>query len=86
MKQKDIIALVGVGIFTAIISLVISGFLFGGGARHSKVPTAENISTSFPDIKNDPAYNSIFNSNALDVAQPVLVGGSQNNQPFNGSR
>ncbi|MDB5161276.1 MAG: hypothetical protein JWO96_656 [Candidatus Saccharibacteria bacterium] len=86
MKNKDIVSLVAVGIVTAIFSFFISGLLFGGSSKTSKVPTAETVSTSFPDIKNDPVYNAIFNTGALDVAQPVQVGNSQNNQPFNGSR
>jgi hypothetical protein len=54
--------------------------------KKSKVPTAENISTSFPDVKNDPTYNSIFNASALDPALPIKVDSNQQTQPFNGSQ
>ncbi|HET9850059.1 MAG TPA: hypothetical protein VFP35_00290 [Candidatus Saccharimonadales bacterium] len=84
MKQNDIASLIIVAFITAVFSFVVSDLLFGGGHHSSNVPTASSISTTFPDVKNDPAYNSIFNSGALDPAQPVQVGGSQNSQPFNG--
>ena len=85
MKQKDIALLIGVGFFTAIISFVISGLLFGGSQKKTSVPTAEPISTSFPDVRHDPGLHAIFYDGAVDPAQPVPVGNNQNPQPFNGS-
>lgn len=85
MRQKDIILLVVVGFFTAIIAFIFSTLVFKVPAgRSTKVPVAGSISTSFPDIKNDPNYNTIFNNNALDPAVPLQVG-SSNSQPFNGA-
>jgi cell division protein FtsN len=85
MQRKDITMLATVGIITAVISFVVSGMFFNSVRKGQKVPTFESIPTSLPDLKNDPSYNYIFNPSALDPAQPVLVGGSQNNQPFSGS-
>ena len=86
MKQKDVMLLVAVGFFTAIIAFIFSTLIFKVPAsRSTKVPVAGSISTSFPDIKHDPSYNTIFNTNALDPAVP-LQAGSNNNQPFNGSQ
>jgi capsular polysaccharide biosynthesis protein len=84
VKQKNLILLIVVGFFTAIIAYIFSTMVFKPPAhRSTKVPVAGSISTSFPDIKNDPTYNIIFNTNALDPAVPLQAGGN-NIQPFNG--
>jgi hypothetical protein len=86
MKQKEAALLISVGFFTAILAFIISSMVFKVPSnRSTKVPLAGSIQTTFPDIKNDPSYNTIFNRNALDPAVPVQVGNSPNNQPFNGS-
>ncbi len=85
MKQKDIALLVVVGFFTAIVAFVFSTLVFKVPPnRSTKVPVAGSVTTTFPDIKHDPNYNTIFNTNALDPAVPLQVG-SNNNQPFNGA-
>lgn len=85
MQRKDITMLVTVAVITAVISFIVSGMFFSNVRKGQTVPTFEDVPTSLPDLKNDPSYNYIFNANAIDLAQPVQVGGSQNNQPFNGS-
>ena len=86
MKQKDLALLVSVAVFTAILAFVVSSVIFKVPAnRSTKIPVAGSINTSFPDIKNDSNYNTIFNTNALDPAVPLQVGSSPNNQPFNGT-
>jgi hypothetical protein len=86
MKQKEPILLIVVGVFTALFAFMISTMIFKVPSnRSTKVPIAGSIQTTFPDIKHDPAYNTIFNTNALDPAVPVQVGNTSNNQPFNGS-
>ena len=86
MKRKDIILLGTVAGITAIISLVLSSLVFKVPVSHNlKVVTAQSVSTSFPDINNDPNYSAIFNKSALDPAQPLQLGGQSNNTPFNGS-
>ena len=87
MKRRDLAILIGVGVIAAMISFFASSIIFGGKHAKTKVPTAETISTSFPDVKNDPTLTYIFYSGALDPAQPVPVvnsQGNQNTQPFNG--
>ncbi len=84
MKRKDIAVLIGVGVITGFISLIIASILFSVPKKQSsKVPAVDTITTSLPDIKNDPSYQPIFNSNAYDPAQPVQIGNTQNNTPFN---
>lgn len=84
MKRKDVITLAGVGLVAAVVSFVVAGMLFSTPAhRGTKVKIADPIITAFPDVKNDPAYNSFLNTNALNPAQPVQIGNTQNTQPFN---
>jgi hypothetical protein len=86
MKQKNLGLIIGIAFFTAIFSFVLSGVIFKVPAnRSTKIPVAGSINSSFPDIKHDPNYSSIFNTNALDPAVPLQVGSTPNNQPFNGT-
>lgn len=87
MKQKDLVTLIIIAFITAIFSFVLSSVLFKiPVGRATKVASAaSSVSTNFPDIKNDPNYNTIFNTNSLDPAVPVQVGTNPNSQPFNES-
>jgi hypothetical protein len=86
MKQKNVVTLVLVAFITALFTLVLSSLVFKVPlTRNVKVPTAESITTTFPDIHNDPSYNTIFNDQAKDPAQPLQVGQTNNTTPFNGS-
>lgn len=87
MKRDDVLKVVAVAIFAAVISLVIAGAIFNSPAKHNKrVPQVAPISTSFPDVTNDPDYNTIFNAKALDPTQPVQIGNSTNTSPFVGTQ
>ncbi len=87
MKRDDIAKIVVVAGISALISVVIAGAIFNSPAKHDKkVPVVSTISTTFPDVANDPNYNGIFNSKAIDPTQPVQIGNSQNTSPFNGSQ
>lgn len=83
MRRKDLWTLVGVGLVTAVIAWVASGIIFKSPLKNAQAPTAAAITSTFPDIKNDPNYKSIFNAQALDPTQPIQIGGSSNNGPFN---
>lgn len=87
MKRNGLMTLVAVVLGTGIISLIVAGALFNSPAKRStKVPVVPAISSSFPDVKNDPNYNFFLNEKALDPTQPIQIGGSPNNSPFNGSQ
>ncbi len=86
MKRRDLVLIVGAAMFAAVTSFIFAGLLFKASARSTSVPTATPLPSSFPDIKNDPAYSNFLNSQALDPAQPVPVGSSKNSSPFNNSR
>ena len=85
MKQGDNkVKLILVAVVTAVISLIFSSMIFSSPKKHNlTAPTVQPIKSSFPDVHNDPAYNTFLNQNSLDATQPVQVGNSQNNQPFN---
>lgn len=86
MQRKEIITISIAGIAAAIISFVIAGKIFDSPNKHtSTAPAPSAITTTFPDTKNDPNYNFFLNSNALDPTQPIQIGNSQNNTPFNGT-
>lgn len=85
MKQKDLIRLAALSLITAIIAYFVSGLVFKvPSTRSAQIPVASNIDTTFPDITNDPSYNTIFNKNSVDLAVPLDTN-TGNNQPFNGS-
>jgi hypothetical protein len=87
MKREDIVKIGLVAAISAIVSVFIAGAIFNSPAKHNqKVPVVPPISTSFPDVANDPNYTGIFNSSALDPTQPVQIGNSQNSSPFTGSQ
>lgn len=86
MKRKDMAMLVVVALITGMISLLITNVIFSVPKdRGAKVPTVDVMPTALPDVKNDPAYKSFLNANALDPTQPVQIGNSQNSTPFNSS-
>ncbi|HET9721808.1 MAG TPA: hypothetical protein VFP32_02150 [Candidatus Saccharimonadales bacterium] len=85
MKRKDLLTVVGVAVVSGIISLIIANALFSPKRLSLKVPVVEKISGTFPDVKNDSQYNTIFNTNALDPTQPVQIGNNQNQAPFSNS-
>ncbi|OGL26184.1 hypothetical protein A3E49_03240 [Candidatus Saccharibacteria bacterium RIFCSPHIGHO2_12_FULL_49_19] len=86
MRQKDLAVLALVGITAAIISFFVAGAIFSPKKYSTKVPTVQKISSQFPDVKNDPTYNSFLNPQALDLTVPVQIGNSQNSAPFSGGQ
>lgn len=83
MKQKDVALLVATALVAAMFAWVLSSIVFDPTASHVKVKTVEKISSSFPDVKNDSNYNVFLNDKALDLTQPIQIGNSNNNSPFN---
>ncbi len=86
MRRRDILTIVAAAVITAIFTFILASAVFSPKRFSSKVPVIDTINSSFPDIKNDSAYNSFLNSNALDLTQPVQIGNNQNQAPFGGSQ
>lgn len=83
MKQKDILALVVIGIIAAVISSIAAGAIFNSSKQKPlKVAEVQKIDSTFPQVKNDPAYSAIFNEEALNPTQLIQIGTSQNPTPF----
>lgn len=83
MKQKDLRTLIIAAVITAVFSFIVAGALFGGStARSSSVPVVQTLSSTFPDVKNDPNYNTFLNSNALDPTEFVHISSNHNTTPF----
>jgi hypothetical protein len=85
MKHKDLIIIGLTAFLAAILSFVISGILFGSPKKNPiKVPVVDKIEPTFPQVKTDTNYTSFFNNQALNPTQLIQIGGSSNNQPFQG--
>lgn len=83
MKQKDLIIIGLVAFITAILSIVLSGVLFGSPKKNPiKVPVVDKISSNFPSPQNDDNYKVFFNDKALNPTQLIQIGGNSNNTPF----
>ena len=78
MKKKDLVAIIGVIIVSAIFSSVLSSkFLFTTKDREQKVEVILPISSTFnlPDKK-------IFNDKAVNPTKLIEIGLTTNDQPF----
>ncbi len=78
MKSKDISLIVVVGIVSAVVALLLSGFLFTSGSnRQQKVEIVEPISADFqvPDKR-------YFNENSFNPTQNITIGNGDNETPF----
>lgn len=84
MKRKELAVIAAVALFSAIISIFISGALFGSPKKNPiKVPVVYKISSDFPVPQTDDTYKAFFNSQANDPTQIIRIGGSNNKTPFN---
>jgi hypothetical protein len=79
MKQKDIVLIIIIIFFSAIISLFVSKSIFASPKnRQQQVEVVQPITADFP--KPDSRY---FNSNAFDPTRQITIGQNANPNPFN---
>lgn len=83
MRRREIILISSAALIAAVIALIVSSLVFNAPSSRTKVPVVERINPNFPDVKNDPAYSSFLNRNALDPTQPIQIGNTKNTSPFN---
>ena len=82
MKQKDIILIVIIVFFSAIISLLVSKAIFVSPKnRQQQVEVVQPITADFP--KPDSHY---FNDQSFDPTQTITIGQNANPNPFNGTK
>lgn len=87
MKQKDWIIIGAVGFVSAIISILLSGVIFGSPKKHPiKVPEVTPISSEFPSPQTDDSYKVFYNDKALNPTQLIQIGGNNNKAPFQGGQ
>lgn len=83
MKKQTPVLLIGVAVIAAIFAMILSSLIFGSPKKNpSKVPQVAPIQSTFPVVKNDDTYKTIFNDKALDPTQLIRIGDQSNNQPF----
>lgn len=81
MKQKDIALIIVIAFFGAVLSLVLSNFVFGSSSkRQQAVEVVEPITADFPSPSQ-----KYFNNNSIDPTQLIQIGNNNNTDPFSGS-
>lgn len=83
MKRSDITLLISIAVAAAIVSFLMAAAVFNPISKRTKVPVVQALNQSFPDVKNDPAYQSFFYPGALDPTQQIQIGNTKNTSPFN---
>ena len=82
MKQKDIALIILIAGIAAFASFFISRSLFASGTKRSQqAEVVDKISTEFTQPSN-----KYFNQKSIDPTQLIKIGGSKNNNPFNGKK
>lgn len=73
-------------VVAAFLAVFLSGMIVKGPKPGSLTATkVDPVPASFPDVKNDPLYNSFLNTDSIDPTQAIPIGNSQNSTPFNGA-
>ena len=86
MKQKDIITLIFVIAFSAVVSFFLSKTLISSPKnRAQSVEIVEPINADFPLVSEAP-YNLFFNKNAVNPTQTITIEDQSNTKPFNQSQ
>lgn len=79
MKQKDLVTIVVVALFSGILSLLVSKIFISTPANRAlKVEVVESIKSDFPHP--DKRY---FNDKSINPTQLITIGDSANTKPFN---
>jgi hypothetical protein len=82
MKQKDIVLIIVVGFFSAVISIFASKALISSSKnRNEKVTIVQPITSNFPTPDN-----KYFNNKAIDPTVLIRVGDNTKQPAFNGSQ
>ncbi|HSX31591.1 MAG TPA: hypothetical protein VLE99_06775 [Candidatus Saccharimonadales bacterium] len=81
MKQKDIALIIVIAFISAVVSFLVSNKLFVTPSnREQRVEVVDPINSTF--VTPDSKY---FNSSSIDPTLNTQIGGSTNQNPFNGS-
>jgi hypothetical protein len=80
MRQKDIIVIIAVVGFSALVAVVATKILIKPADKKQEVEVVQAITPDFPSP--DKRY---FNAASIDPTQPITIGESANPDPFKGS-
>jgi len=80
MKQKDIALIVIVVFVSGVMSLLISGKIFGASSHNQQAETVQPISSNFQEP--DKTY---FNKDAIDPTKTITIEQNSNTDPFRGN-
>lgn len=79
MKQKDILLIVTVAIFSGVVSILLSNLLISPKKNYNKkAAIVDIITTDF--TKPDAKY---FNKDSIDPTKLITIGDNSNTTPFN---
>lgn len=79
MKKKDLPLILVVGIFSLILSLLLSNMLFNSSAN-KKLESAKVDPITAEFVDPDKKY---FNEQSINPTQKIQINENANNQPFN---
>lgn len=82
MKQKDIALFLVVGIFSAVISVLLSNYLIT--PDRIKKQKAEVVTAITTEFNIPEADNKFFNKDSVNPTKLIQIGDSTNDSPFNG--
>jgi hypothetical protein len=79
MKRKDITLVLVMVFISAVVSFMVSKWVFGSPQnREQKAEIVEEITSDF----SDPPVK-YFNANSINPTQLIIIGGAPNPNPFN---
>lgn len=82
MKQKDIALIIVVAAVSAVISFLLSGWLFAAPEdRQQEVEKVDVITSDF-----EQPSSRYFNANSVNPTQDIKIGPGDNPNPFDGQQ
>lgn len=80
MKQKDIALFVVIGIVSAVVSVLLSNFIFTPSEqKKQQAEVVDKISADFTVPANDSAY---FNKDSINPTKLIQIGNNPDEVPF----
>lgn len=78
MKTKDIYIIILIGVFSTVVSIIVSGLFIGGG--ESRTETVEVVPVISSEL-NRPS-NEYFNADSINPTRTIQIGGEASPTPF----
>jgi flagellar basal body-associated protein FliL len=79
MKQKDIVLILVMVFISAVVSFLVSGWVFN--SPQNRKQTAEKVDQITPEFPEPPP--KYFNAHAINPTQLITIGDATNPNPFN---